>query len=309
MPLVLGVLEGDGDGPGVLFDAHFDTVHARPGGLGARPVGRSTSRTASSTGAARSTARARTSRCSRRSSRSSRSGQAAQRPDLLHVGLRRRGRLPRRRADGRPRRDAARRHDLLGRGDEQHAASRSPTRASRPGRSRRSAAPRIRPSPRSGINAITKMAKLVEAVDAGPARDPARHLELVRAARDRAGDPHPARRRLDDPRPLRRGDLGACRPPARRSTRCASRSTAFLRELERRTARSATSSRCCRWAPAGCGCARARATRRPRACKALEQAVRRRARRAGEVRKFNGGWVDAVELDAARRRRVRRRRR
>lgn len=25
-PLVLGVLEGDGDGPGVLFDAHFDTV-------------------------------------------------------------------------------------------------------------------------------------------------------------------------------------------------------------------------------------------------------------------------------------------
>ena len=28
-PLVLGVLEG-GDGPGVMFDAHFDTVHARP---------------------------------------------------------------------------------------------------------------------------------------------------------------------------------------------------------------------------------------------------------------------------------------
>jgi acetylornithine deacetylase/succinyl-diaminopimelate desuccinylase-like protein len=29
-PLVLGVLEGEGDEPGVLFDAHFDTVHARP---------------------------------------------------------------------------------------------------------------------------------------------------------------------------------------------------------------------------------------------------------------------------------------
>src|SRR5436190_16704123 len=28
VPLVLGALEGDGDGPGVLFDAHFDTVHA-----------------------------------------------------------------------------------------------------------------------------------------------------------------------------------------------------------------------------------------------------------------------------------------
>lgn len=30
VPLVLGVLESDGDGPGVLFDAHFDTVHATP---------------------------------------------------------------------------------------------------------------------------------------------------------------------------------------------------------------------------------------------------------------------------------------
>lgn len=29
-PLVLGVLEGRGEGPGILFDAHFDTVHARP---------------------------------------------------------------------------------------------------------------------------------------------------------------------------------------------------------------------------------------------------------------------------------------
>jgi acetylornithine deacetylase/succinyl-diaminopimelate desuccinylase-like protein len=27
-PFVLGVIEGEGDGPGVLFDAHFDTVHA-----------------------------------------------------------------------------------------------------------------------------------------------------------------------------------------------------------------------------------------------------------------------------------------
>ena len=29
-PFVFGVIEGDGDGPGVLFDAHFDTVHAVP---------------------------------------------------------------------------------------------------------------------------------------------------------------------------------------------------------------------------------------------------------------------------------------
>jgi succinyl-diaminopimelate desuccinylase len=29
-PLVLGVLEGEGDGPGLMLDAHYDTVHARP---------------------------------------------------------------------------------------------------------------------------------------------------------------------------------------------------------------------------------------------------------------------------------------
>lgn len=29
-PLVLGILDGEGDEPGVLFDAHYDTVHARP---------------------------------------------------------------------------------------------------------------------------------------------------------------------------------------------------------------------------------------------------------------------------------------
>jgi acetylornithine deacetylase/succinyl-diaminopimelate desuccinylase-like protein len=38
-PLVLGVLEGDGDGPGVLFDAHFDTVHARPDDWSSDPWG------------------------------------------------------------------------------------------------------------------------------------------------------------------------------------------------------------------------------------------------------------------------------
>jgi acetylornithine deacetylase/succinyl-diaminopimelate desuccinylase-like protein len=38
-PLVLGVLEGDGDGPGVLFDAHFDTVHATPSDWSRDPWG------------------------------------------------------------------------------------------------------------------------------------------------------------------------------------------------------------------------------------------------------------------------------
>ena len=38
-PLVLGMLEGDGDGPGVLFDAHFDTVHAAPSDWSRDPWG------------------------------------------------------------------------------------------------------------------------------------------------------------------------------------------------------------------------------------------------------------------------------
>jgi acetylornithine deacetylase/succinyl-diaminopimelate desuccinylase-like protein len=39
VPLVLGVLEGDGDKPGVLFDGHFDTVHARPSDWSRDPWG------------------------------------------------------------------------------------------------------------------------------------------------------------------------------------------------------------------------------------------------------------------------------
>ncbi|MCW3012973.1 MAG: Acetylornithine deacetylase [Solirubrobacterales bacterium] len=38
-PLVLGTLEGDGDGPGVLFDAHYDTVGARPSDWSRDPWG------------------------------------------------------------------------------------------------------------------------------------------------------------------------------------------------------------------------------------------------------------------------------
>jgi succinyl-diaminopimelate desuccinylase len=39
VPLVLGVLEGEGDAPGVLFDGHFDTVHARPSDWSRDPWG------------------------------------------------------------------------------------------------------------------------------------------------------------------------------------------------------------------------------------------------------------------------------
>ncbi|HEX6228563.1 MAG TPA: M20/M25/M40 family metallo-hydrolase [Solirubrobacterales bacterium] len=39
VPLVLGVIEGEGDGPGVLFDAHFDTVQAVPSDWSRDPWG------------------------------------------------------------------------------------------------------------------------------------------------------------------------------------------------------------------------------------------------------------------------------
>jgi succinyl-diaminopimelate desuccinylase len=39
VPLVLGRLDGTGDGPGVLFDAHFDTVHATPADWSRDPWG------------------------------------------------------------------------------------------------------------------------------------------------------------------------------------------------------------------------------------------------------------------------------
>ena len=131
------------------------------------------------------------------------SGRSRSGPIYLHVGLRRRGRLPRRHADGRPRRHRARRHDLLGRGDEQHRhRDRLPRHLDLEGHGRR--------AHRASDRARERHQRRHEDGEArrrrrrGPPRDAARHLELVRAARDRAGDPHAARRRLDDPRPLRR---------------------------------------------------------------------------------------------------------
>ena len=183
-PLVLGVLEGDGRRARRPLRRPL-----RHGARACRSTGRATldgrtSRTACSTAAARWTARARAGGDARRASRqSSPPATASQRPDLLHVGLRRRGRLPRRRADGRPRRARARRHGLLGRGDEQPRRSRSPTPASRPGRSRRSGAPPTRPSPRRASTRSRRWRSWCGG-RRGPAGAAEGRLEVVRAARD-----------------------------------------------------------------------------------------------------------------------------
>ena len=150
------------------------------------------------------------------------SGRAAQRPDLLHVGLRRRGRLPRRGADGRPRRDRPDRHDLVGRGDLQHSG----VEIAYPGISTwkitavgKTAHPT---EPEHGINAVTKMAKLVEAVDQGRLELPKGDLAMVRAAGHDQRHPHPPRRRLGDP--------GAAATRCSRSSRPAGASLAEVRD-------------------------------------------------------------------------------
>ena len=246
-PLVLGVLEGDGDEPGVLFDAHYDTVHARPEDWSRDPWGAQVEDgvlygrgavDSKGTHVAMLAALEAVVAC----------GAAAQRPDLLHVGLRRRGRLPRRDADGRPRRHRR----ASARSSPPRRRATTGIEIAYPGISTwkvtavgRTAHPT---EPENGINAITKMAKLVDAVDAGRLETPrgtSKWFEprvTVQAIRTLPGGGWTIPGRCDAVSP-------SCRPPARRSTRSATRSTRSCARSSRRTARSASSSRCCRWAP------------------------------------------------------------
>ena len=70
--------------------------------------------------------------------------------------------------------------------------------------------------PEKGINAVTKMAKLVEAVDQGRLETPQGHLAVVRAARHRPGDPHAARAAAGRSRAAATRCSRSCRPPAPR---------------------------------------------------------------------------------------------
>ena len=239
MPLVLGVLEGDGDEPGVLFDAHYDTVHARPEDWSRDPWGAAgrgrralRARRRRQQGLARRDARRRSRRSSARASRaagpiffmSDSDGEDGFRGATLMADLGviervgtifsaeatsnhgHRDRLPRHLDLEAHRRRAHRASD---RAREGHQRDHEDGEARR-GRRRRAGSRR-----RAGTSRV------------------------VRAARDDPGDPHPAGRRLDDPRALRRGAVGDVARRARRSTRCATRSTRFLRDARARGRRGA----------------------------------------------------------------------
>ena len=110
-----------------------------------------------------------------------------------------------------------------------------------------------------------------------------------------AGDPHAPGRRLDDPRPLRRRALDHvargrhAQRGARRHRRVPADARAGGRRGPLRAQGAADGGR-----PTVAAPGRAR-PRRP-GVKAMEQAVADVRGEPGEVRKFNGGWVDAVEL-------------
>jgi acetylornithine deacetylase/succinyl-diaminopimelate desuccinylase-like protein len=201
-PLVLGVLEGaDGDGPGVLFDAHFDTVHARPEDWTRDPWGAHVENgVLYGRGAV--------------DSKGTHVAMLAAIEVLVRSGAPRSGPIYfMSDSDGEDGfRGAVLMADLgvtdrIGTIFSAEATSNTGIEIAYPGISTwkvtavgRTAHPT---EPEKGINAITKIAKLIEAVDAGRLKTPA-----VRAAGHDPGYPHAARRRLDDPGSLRRRHLG-----------------------------------------------------------------------------------------------------
>ena len=262
-PLVLGVLEGDGDGPGVLFDAHYDTVHAVPADWSHDPWGADVDDgVLYGRGAV--------------DSKGTHVAMLAALEQVVASGRSRSGPIIfMSDSDGEDGfRGATLMADLdvtarVGTIFSAEATSNTGIEIAYPGISTwkvtavgRTAHPT---EPENGINAVTKMAKLVAAVDEGRLETPrgtSNWFEprvTVQAIRTLPGGGWTI------PGPLRRRDLRDDARGRRASTRCARRSRPSCGRSSRRTARSATSSRCCRWAPAACGCARARATRRPRA--------------------------------------------
>ncbi|CAA9550447.1 MAG: hypothetical protein AVDCRST_MAG79-2656, partial [uncultured Thermoleophilia bacterium] len=128
-------------------------------------------------------------------------------PDLLHVGLRRRGRLPRGDPDGRPRGDRAHGDRLLGRGDEQPGHRDRLSRhldVEAHGRG----AHRASDGAREGHQRGDEDGLAGAGGRRRAARDAAGDVAVVRAPRDDPGRPHASRRWLDDSGPLRRDPLG-----------------------------------------------------------------------------------------------------
>ena len=161
--------------------------------------------------------------------------------------------------------------------------------------------------PEQGINAVTKMAKLVAGGRRGPAGAAEGRLAVVRAAGDHATPS--ARCPAAAGRSPARCDavLSVLSPAGTNLTEVRDAIDAFLRELEQEDGEVRFERKIL---PMGAG----RLWLRPGECdpepRGRQGARGRRSRRsrgeAGEVRKFNGGWVDAVELMRPDARRLRR---
>lgn len=293
MPLVLGVIEGEGEGPGVLFDAHFDTVHAVPGDWSHDPwdpylkdgvlYGRGAVDSKGSMVSMLMAAKAVVD-----------SGQARSGPIYFMSD-----------SDGEDGfRGAALMRDLgvierIGTMWSAEATSNRRVEIAYPGISTwkitaigKTAHPT---EPEHGINAVTKMAKLVEAVDQGRLELPkgdSRWFEprvTTNAIRTRPGGGWAIPARCD-------AVLSVLSPPGASLTEVREAIDAFLRMLEQEDGEVRFERKIL---PMGAG----RLWLRPgesdpdhAGVKALEAAVRELGKEEPVVGKFNGGWVDAVEL-------------
>jgi len=149
--------------------------------------------------------------------------------------------------------------------------------------------------PEHGINAVTKMAKLVEAVDQNRLELPKGDSQwfeprvTTNGIRTRPGGGWAIPGRCD-------AVLSILSPPGASLNEVRDAVDAFLRMLEQEDGEVKYERKIL---PMGAG----RLWLRPGECdpehagvKALEAAVREHGQKDPEVRKFNGGWVDAVEL-------------
>jgi succinyl-diaminopimelate desuccinylase len=292
-PLVLGVLEGEGTAPGVLFDAHYDTVHAVPEDWSQDPWG----------------AQVKDGVLYGRGSVDSKGSHVAMLvaiESIVASGATRRGPIYfMSDSDGEDGfRGAVLMADLgvverVGTVFSAEATSNTGIEIAYPGISTwkvtaigRTAHPT---EPEKGINAVSKMAKLVEAVDAGRLQTPkgsSRWFEprvTIQATRTLPGGGWTIPGRCD-------AVLSVMSPAGVTLTEVKDSIAQFLHTLEQEDGEVHFALKVL---PMGAG----RLWLRPGesdpedpAVKATQAAVQAVRGVPGEVRRFNGGWVDAVEL-------------
>jgi succinyl-diaminopimelate desuccinylase len=292
-PLVLGVLEGDGDGPGVLFDAHFDTVHARPDDWSTDPWG---AKVQDGVLYGRGAVDSKGTHVAMLAALEALVASGAQRSGPIYFMSDSDG------EDGF--RGAVLLADLgvterVGTVFSAEATSNTGIEIAYPGISTwkvtavgRTAHPT---EPEKGINAITKIAKLVEAVDAGRLVTPAGTSEwfeprvTLQAIRTLPGGGWTIPGRCD-------AVISVMSPAGTTLSEVEHAIQAFLRTLEQEDGEVRYELKVL---PMGAG----RLWLRPgesdpaaAGVEALQRAIEEVRGTPGEVRRFNGGWVDAVEL-------------